>query len=842
MLLLRALFAAASAVTASAAVAGRAGATAHGAGGAVARGGVSRAEDTASVAISLPGAPALHRFDGIGALSAGASSRLLYDSAEPMRSDILDYLFLPNFAASLHILKVEIGGDSESTDGTELSHSHSRGDLNCARGYETWLVREAKARNPDVFIYGLSWAVPAYIGNGSYYSPENVQYQTQWVECVRNVTGFGVDALGLWNEKQQPVDPSYVLELKAALAAAGSAATQIVVMDGGFDAQEMAMATPSSPTFNASFAAAVSAAGLHYPCNAPHPEVREAGWAFWASEDYSRTETTWQDGASYWGQVLNGNYVLMNMTATISWSLVWSAYPTLVCGDAVTRSGPGLMMAFEPWSGAYTVSPPIWASAHTTQFAVPGWRYLHVPGGGSGALPAPAPAVEGGSYVTLVPEGDLSGLTVVVETLQGARCGAAPARGASNYSITFTTSGGLVGPGTVLHVWRTTPTKWFAQEADISVAADSTFSVLVGPDEILTVSTVATARHGAHAPPPPTGQAFPLPYQDDFNSYAEEGIARFFSDQGGGFSVRNGSLQQVVPADAGPNSWMPNPIAPLTMIGDPRMTDYSVEVDVSFSASANAAGLRGTGPLYVVACNAADPAQVFAKDTPLPGNLANAWGGSQACLTTCGCTASCIQFFNCNFEGCGAASESYLWNLTADGFLTNAGVPGVLTYAPADGSVGLVAPGGGAPEPGQRWAFDAATGLVSLPALGLCMSQSTPVDTRTYVFACARAGPQQWSWDKNNYPGYCLNLFADGNWTLVASQQFVLASGALAAPFDSRATHRLRVAAAGAEVTAAVDGAALADVQDTTIGAGSVFLGASWSSVASFDNFALAAT
>ncbi len=55
------------------------------------------------------------RFDGHGALSAGASSRLLIDYAEPHRSEILDYLFKPNFGASLHILKVEIGGDTQST-------------------------------------------------------------------------------------------------------------------------------------------------------------------------------------------------------------------------------------------------------------------------------------------------------------------------------------------------------------------------------------------------------------------------------------------------------------------------------------------------------------------------------------------------------------------------------------------------------------------------------------------------------------------------------------------------------------------------------------------------------
>jgi len=41
---------------------------------------------------------------------------------ERQRSEILDYLFLPNFGAGLGVLKLEIGGDTQSTDGTEPSH------------------------------------------------------------------------------------------------------------------------------------------------------------------------------------------------------------------------------------------------------------------------------------------------------------------------------------------------------------------------------------------------------------------------------------------------------------------------------------------------------------------------------------------------------------------------------------------------------------------------------------------------------------------------------------------------------------------------------------------------
>src|SRR5580692_3277843 len=83
-------------------------------------------------------------FDGVGAISGGGgNSRLLIDYPEPYRSQILDYLFKPGYGASLQILKVEIGGDTNSTDGAESSHEHTSGDLNCNRGYEWWLMGQA---------------------------------------------------------------------------------------------------------------------------------------------------------------------------------------------------------------------------------------------------------------------------------------------------------------------------------------------------------------------------------------------------------------------------------------------------------------------------------------------------------------------------------------------------------------------------------------------------------------------------------------------------------------------------------------------------------------------------
>lgn len=111
-------------------------------------------------------------------------------------------------------------------------------------------------------------------------------------------TGHALDYMGLWNERPQP-SAEYLLGLRAAMDAAGFAGTQIIVMDGGFDASEVALAQA-----NASYAAAVHGAGLHYPCDQPHPEVREVGWTFWSSEDYSR-DPAWSNGATYWGKALS---------------------------------------------------------------------------------------------------------------------------------------------------------------------------------------------------------------------------------------------------------------------------------------------------------------------------------------------------------------------------------------------------------------------------------------------------------------------------------------------------------------------------------------------------------
>ena len=89
------------------------------------------------------------------------------------------------------------------------------------------------------------------------------------------------------------------------------------------------------------------------------------------------------------------------MTATEIWSPITSYYDNLAAPNS------GLMYANTPWSGNYNVQGTIWATAHTTQFAQPGWQYLD---SASGYLP------EKGSYVSLRST-DKKNWSVILETI-----------------------------------------------------------------------------------------------------------------------------------------------------------------------------------------------------------------------------------------------------------------------------------------------------------------------------------------------------------------------------------------------------------------------------------------
>jgi hypothetical protein len=115
------------------------------------------------------------------------------------QAQILDYLFKPGYGAGLQLLKLEIGGDANSTDGSEPSVEHTRGAINCDAGYEFWLAEQAKARDPGIGLYGVAWAAPGWI-NGGFWSTITIDYLISWLDCAKQ-HDLTIKYLGGWNER-----------------------------------------------------------------------------------------------------------------------------------------------------------------------------------------------------------------------------------------------------------------------------------------------------------------------------------------------------------------------------------------------------------------------------------------------------------------------------------------------------------------------------------------------------------------------------------------------------------------------------------------------------------------
>jgi galactosylceramidase len=99
-------------------------------------------------------------------------------------------------------LKVEIGGDSQISCGAEpspmRSSNSSEADFN--RGYEHWLMSEAKKRNPDIVLLGLVFAFPNWInpeGNTPYSNSQTesnaAEYVASWVDGVKKSHNLSMD-------------------------------------------------------------------------------------------------------------------------------------------------------------------------------------------------------------------------------------------------------------------------------------------------------------------------------------------------------------------------------------------------------------------------------------------------------------------------------------------------------------------------------------------------------------------------------------------------------------------------------------------------------------------------
>ena len=437
-----------------------------------------QARAATTTTISANGASAGLTFGGIGAISGGGgNSRLLTDYPAAQQQQILDYLFKPDYGADLQILKVEIGGDTNSTDGSESSVEHTSGAINCSSGYEWWLMEQAKALDPSIKLYGLAWGAPGWVGS-TFWTTATINYLVSWLNCATS-HGLTINYLGGWNERGYNI--SWYEQLRSTLNADGYSAVQIVGADS-----DWSIATDIAD--NPAFASAVSIIGVHYPCTGgdggsadtcpANATAEGTGKPLWASENGSQDLN---GGAGALIRSIVRGYTDAELTGYINWPLIASIYPDLPYDD------DGLMLANQPWSGAYSVGESLWATAQVTQFTQPGWQFLNA---GSGYLGG---AESNGSYVTLKST-DGTDYSTIIETTTATAA----------QTVNVNVSGGL-STGAV-HVWSTdvnapTAANTLVQQASIT-PVNGTYSLTVQPGYVYTLTTTTGQGKGT-APAPP---------------------------------------------------------------------------------------------------------------------------------------------------------------------------------------------------------------------------------------------------------------------------------------------------------------------------------------------------
>jgi len=195
-------------------------------------------------------------FQGLGAVSGGGNtSRLLRDYPATQRRQLLDYLFQPRYGAGLQLLKVEIGADTDSTEGAEPGIERRPGQVDCAADPDWALMRAARARNPGITLVALEWGAPGWL-HGGFWPRDNIDYLLTWLGCAR-AQGLAIDYLGGWNERGYR--PGWYTALGAAVAKAYPR-TRIIAADS-FD-WGIATDLRRDPAFSR----AVAVVGMHHPC------------------------------------------------------------------------------------------------------------------------------------------------------------------------------------------------------------------------------------------------------------------------------------------------------------------------------------------------------------------------------------------------------------------------------------------------------------------------------------------------------------------------------------------------------------------------------------------------
>ena len=502
-------------------------------------------------------------FEGIGAVSAGASSRNLIDYPDKERSEVLDFLFKPKFGAGLQHLKVEIGSGENSTCGSEPSHAITREELldPKPRGYEFWLMAEARKRNPKIILDCLPWAYPGWVSNR--FSQESADWVVAFLEVARKHYGLEMDWVSA-AQNEMGTDLNWIAKyLRPTLNAHGFSKVRLQAPDDDSEYWQVFDELEKNDEFNH----LINAVGYHYVDGREPWEIdqkagrdatakaKQSGKPLWASEEWSQSGQEWDGkGALYLARLMNKLYSRDRITKFEIWCPFDGIYNQIIWPNT------GAMQADSPWDGHYTLWPAVWALAHTTQFAEPGWIYM------DGACGQFDLNTWRGSHVAMrdLKTGDWS---VIIVT-------------GDKRKVKFTIGSGLKTSS--VYIWKSTEKDQFIRQSPRQLDKNS-IEIELEANAIYTLTSTTGQVKGSYGAPP-LSKPFPFPFTENFDNYSAGETPRYFSDQKGTFEVcqspKGGRcLVQIVPEQGilWYDNWL---LKPHTLFGDLNWQDYAIEGEV----------------------------------------------------------------------------------------------------------------------------------------------------------------------------------------------------------------------------------------------------------------------
>ena len=508
------------------------------------------------------------QFDGIGAVNGGgATSVLLKDYPEPQRSQIMDLVFKPMFGASVSSMLVEIPGDGNSTQGSMPSHSHYRGDFNAQRGYTWWVLREAKARNPQLDLDATGWSAPAWVGN--FWSQDMADYYVDWLSGLREVHGLELNALGCHNEKGW--NDNFAKMLRKTMNERGFEKVLLHAFDNwGKNKMEFLKAMQSDPELRDAIDVISAHTFSEIPLTAEQRKMAEdMGKPIWNSEDHNYKKG--YDCLITIVKCFNENYIISGATKVINWYDIGATYPL-----EPYSQDPPMLLAQEPWSGHYSIREALWGYAHYGQFTHLGWKYVD-----EGCL-----KLDGGGSMVTMRDPQTGDFSIIIETKDAKETQTVQLK-MKNEKLKMKR----------LCAWRSNAQEQFVRLEDISplpAGRGRGWVFTLEPNSVYSFSTTTGQQKGSFTNVPES-KPFPIPFEDNFDSYTNAAqwgyLPHYLADIIGSFELRptptlnskpsalnsTTCIQQVVGEHT--LSWAPE-WHHYTIVGDAGWLDYEVSADV----------------------------------------------------------------------------------------------------------------------------------------------------------------------------------------------------------------------------------------------------------------------